>query len=365
MTKKSIFAGEYIIEIADNGHVDVVRVFRNAKAIMEEIAVKNGMVVDSKWNTQDLGRHLIKQFGEGNSARFDDIVINKMPNASIEIYQECKNVKAELRLIAGKIGFGYDEKWNTQTFGSKLSNYLAEHKEDADKILQTPNRKKKENETVTDSIKVDLEKEYWHLSLGGCELNDGGLNLSNIAELYSNGEGEKVRKTVRDAIFAVNNKICSFYGWENTICRDNEEDDDEEDYYDEDYDLYFDNLVCEKDGRDYIAKQFQFPCNFIVVVGAKVVDTFTVDEEPEKLEGFFYRDIPFCGYEDASEVEERVEEDPDGVDEAMLSLIHGKNGVWTHTWEIGSEGDGLYVSDFKSNLFAVVVEGETVLAYED
>lgn len=49
----------------------------------------------------------------------------------------------------------------------------------------------------------------------------------------------------------------------------------------------------------------------------------------------------------------------------MLSLIHGKNGVWTHTWEIGSEGDGLYVSDFKSNLFAVVVEGETVLAYED
>lgn len=37
MAKKSVIAGEYIIEIADNGHVDVMRVFRNAMATLKGI----------------------------------------------------------------------------------------------------------------------------------------------------------------------------------------------------------------------------------------------------------------------------------------------------------------------------------------
>lgn len=70
MAKKSLIAGEYIIEIADNGHVGIVRVYRNAMVVMEEIAKSKNFAVNEKWNTQDLGRHLIKEFGDGKTAQF-------------------------------------------------------------------------------------------------------------------------------------------------------------------------------------------------------------------------------------------------------------------------------------------------------
>lgn len=143
MAKKSLIAGEYIIEIADNGHVDVLRVFRNAKAVMTEIANNRNFTVEEKWTTQDLGRHLVKEFGDGTTAQFDDITINKASDGKIEIYQECKNVKATLRTIADQMNFAYEDGWTTQQFGSKLTNYLTEHKEEADKVLQTKNMKHK------------------------------------------------------------------------------------------------------------------------------------------------------------------------------------------------------------------------------
>ena len=143
MAKKSLIAGEYIIEIADSGHVDVLRVFRNAKAIMTDIAKARNFIVEEKWNTQELGRHLVKEFGDGKTALFNDITINKASDGKIEIYQECKDVKAELRTISDQLGFAYDEGWNTQQFGAKLSDYLIEHKAEADKVLQTKNMKHK------------------------------------------------------------------------------------------------------------------------------------------------------------------------------------------------------------------------------
>lgn len=141
MAKKSLIAGEYIIEIADNGHVDVVRVFRNAKAIMTKIANTHNFTIEEKWTTQDFGRHLVKAFGDGKTVKFDDITVNRMADGKIEIYQEFKNVKAALRTIADQMSFEYDEGWNTQQFGAKLATYLEEHKEKADKVLQTKNLK--------------------------------------------------------------------------------------------------------------------------------------------------------------------------------------------------------------------------------
>ena len=141
MAAKSVIAGEYILQIAENGHVDVVRVFRNAMKTMKDIAASKNFPVEEKWNTQDLGRHLVKEFGDGKTAKFDDVTINKMPDGKIEIYQECKNTMEALRTISAQIGFTLDEKWNTQTSGAKLAAYLMEHKEEADKLLQTPNSK--------------------------------------------------------------------------------------------------------------------------------------------------------------------------------------------------------------------------------
>lgn len=140
MARKSVIAGEYIIEIADNGSVEVMRVPSNLYQTMLGIAKEKDFPVDEKWNTQDLGRRLVKEFGDGKEAHFGDVVVKRLPTQQIEIYEECGhgNVKPELRAISDKMGFPYDKSWNTQTFGSKLVDYLLEHKERADKVLQTP-----------------------------------------------------------------------------------------------------------------------------------------------------------------------------------------------------------------------------------
>mgnify|MGYP004511280197 CR=1 FL=1 len=144
MAKKSVIAGEYVIEIADNGHVDVLRVPRNGMAVMREVAESRNFPVDPKWNNHHLGAKLIKEFGDGTLAEFGDIVMIKQPNGAIEISQRFSkgNVKASLREIASKIGFEYNPEWNVQMFGRKLVDYLIEHKEEADKILKTPNLEK-------------------------------------------------------------------------------------------------------------------------------------------------------------------------------------------------------------------------------
>ena len=70
MAKKSVIAGEYIIEIADNGRVDVLRIPTNLYQTMRCLAKEKGFPVDEKWNTQDLGNKLVTEFGDGTTARF-------------------------------------------------------------------------------------------------------------------------------------------------------------------------------------------------------------------------------------------------------------------------------------------------------
>ena len=110
---------------------------------MLQIAKEKGFPVDEKWNTQDLGRKLVTDFGDGKTAQFGDITINRLPDQRIKIIEDYKNIKAVLREIAEKMNFPYDKAWNTQTFGSKLVNFLTEHKAEADITLKTPNRARK------------------------------------------------------------------------------------------------------------------------------------------------------------------------------------------------------------------------------
>ena len=167
MARKSVIAGEYIIEIADNGSVEVMRVPSNLYQTMLGIAKEKDFPVDEKWNTQDLGRRLVKEFGDGKEAHFGDVVVKRLPTQQIEIYKECGhgNVKKELRAISKEMGFPYDESWNTQTFGSKLVDYLLEHKERADKVLQTPRGSRTSDAAAADpsssviKLTVDREKE--------------------------------------------------------------------------------------------------------------------------------------------------------------------------------------------------------------
>jgi len=146
MAKQSVIAGEYVLQIEDNGHVNVVRVPRNAKATMIKISEKKGFKYDPKWNTQYFGYALCKEFGDKWSVKFDDITITRQKDNKIEIFQECRPVKGALKEICEKMGFEYDYEWNTQYFGYRVVKYLSENKGKADKILQTSNKNKCETQ---------------------------------------------------------------------------------------------------------------------------------------------------------------------------------------------------------------------------
>ena len=164
MAKKSVIAGEYTIEIADDGHVDVVRKTSNAYATMYAIAEKKRFPVDPEWNTQDIGRKLVTEFGDGKTAQFGDVTINRLPDQRIKISQEFMIVIEELRMISERMSFSYDKAWDTQTLASKLIDYLTEHKEEADKILITP-RNSRKSDAATDAapsssvIKLTVDQE--------------------------------------------------------------------------------------------------------------------------------------------------------------------------------------------------------------
>lgn len=70
MAKKSVIAGEYIIEIAESGHVDVLRAPRNSCRIIREIIKEKGLPIDENWTELDFARCLINKFGDGTTARF-------------------------------------------------------------------------------------------------------------------------------------------------------------------------------------------------------------------------------------------------------------------------------------------------------
>ncbi len=146
MAKKSVIAGEYIIEIEDNGHVSVMRVFGNAWVTMCKLAEENNFEVSPNWNTQDLGRHLVNEFGNGTEAKFNDIIVRKRDNNSIEVFQDVKVVTKALKDIASQLDFEFGATWNTRQLGSKLVDYLIENKSLADKTLKTPRRSRKAKE---------------------------------------------------------------------------------------------------------------------------------------------------------------------------------------------------------------------------
>ena len=216
MAKKSVIAGEYIIEIADNGSVEVMRVPSNLYQTMLGIAKEKDFPVDEKWNTQDLGRRLVKEFGDGKEAHFGDVVVKRLPTQQIEIYEECGhgNVKPELRAISDKMGFPYDKSWNTQTFGSKLVDYLLENKEKADKVLQTKRGSRTSDAAVADpsssviKLTVNREKsETIELSV----IATGEVTIEGVEEpLQADGKSHDYTFTADEVVIcgAVTDFIC-------------------------------------------------------------------------------------------------------------------------------------------------------------
>lgn len=77
---------------------------------------------------QQLGREVIKRFGEGTMAEVGEYVVTRRPSGSIETYRTYSNTMGALREIAAKIGFEILPKWNTQDAGRKLVDFINANK---------------------------------------------------------------------------------------------------------------------------------------------------------------------------------------------------------------------------------------------
>ena len=359
MAKKSTIAGEYIIEIADKGHVDLFRIYGNAKAIMTEIAKKKNFEVSKTWNTRELGRQLVKAFGDGKTAVFEDITVTTLPSKSIEVIRQYDNVKGGLKEVAellkkGGLDFSYEDGWNTQTFGSKLTDYLAEHKEEADKILVTPRAK---------ADKSPDEETYFRLSLDTVfEVGE------SVIEKAKNGDQDLLFKMIN------NRMMMDLQQWSDPITGEECEPDVviESKEINKGGDVYVDNLKKITDEEGNVEYVFQYPCKAIVVVNGEKIAGAEF-QEPERYFGYWYIGIPYSYDEDRvmQELQEMEDEERDelSLEQDMRSLIYEAMEDNTQEtppdcMEAGDMGDGLYISDFDYQNYVVYLFGRQILAYE-
>ncbi len=129
MAKKSAISGEYIITVEDSGTVRVCKIYDNVKGSLREIAELNNFEIDPKWTTQEAGRRIVREFGNGKIAEIGEYVVTRRDNGKIETYRTYDNTKSALREIAAQVGFEINEKSNTRQIGSKLVDFINSGKE--------------------------------------------------------------------------------------------------------------------------------------------------------------------------------------------------------------------------------------------
>ena len=108
----------------DSGTVRVCKIYDNVMGSLREIAESKGFAIDPKWNTQETGRRIVNEFGDGKMAEIGEYVVTRRDSGKIETYRTYANTLGALREIAAQIGFEINEKSNTRQNGSKLVDFI-------------------------------------------------------------------------------------------------------------------------------------------------------------------------------------------------------------------------------------------------
>lgn len=122
---KSAISGEYVIQQKEDGGIEVYRIFDNVKGSLREASETVGFEYEEKWNTRTFGSKLCKEFGNGKEAQVGNFFIKVLESGSIETYRSYDNTKGTLREIADSVGFDVDPKWTTRQLGSKLIDEIS------------------------------------------------------------------------------------------------------------------------------------------------------------------------------------------------------------------------------------------------
>lgn len=166
--KNSAIIGEFIVTINDGNSISVHRIYKSTKGAMTRIAEAHNINVPEGTNTQQLGRILLRELCDDQTTGLIDgeYEIEREKNGRINLLHKYKVAKDGLRACSDTIGFNYDPKWNTQTFGRKLIEFVeAEEKEE-----KAAPEKKSNNACsfeVTETTTVGDLADRFHSLLGG------------------------------------------------------------------------------------------------------------------------------------------------------------------------------------------------------
>lgn len=110
MTQKSArFQDHYITQ--NNNTINVYHAYDNVIESLRNIADEIGFTYDSKWNTRTFGLALIKAYGTADTAHIGNHIIYKLDNGTIQTFTliNPNTTKSVLENIAFNSGYPCDE----------------------------------------------------------------------------------------------------------------------------------------------------------------------------------------------------------------------------------------------------------------
>jgi len=133
MIKQIAITEDYIVVRFENNSIDVYNRYGKAKEALREIAKEHLFEYNPDWNTRQFGKKLIDAIGsEAKAIVNDNYVVYIDTKGSIICGRKSQeNTKEKLRMIVNKYSIPYEESWNTQQLGRKVIKHLLSAKADS------------------------------------------------------------------------------------------------------------------------------------------------------------------------------------------------------------------------------------------
>ena len=133
MIKQIAITEDYIVVRFENNSIDVYNRYGKAKEALREIAKEHLFEYNPDWNTHQFGKKLIDAIGsEAKAIVNDNYVVYIDTKGSIICGRKSQeNTKEKLRMIVNKYSTPYEESWNTQQLGRKVIKHLLSAKADS------------------------------------------------------------------------------------------------------------------------------------------------------------------------------------------------------------------------------------------
>lgn len=123
-SKRHATWGAYDIAVEADGSIKVRKAEENADDALRKIAEAKGIDVPPEWDARRLGKKIVDDLGDGESADVGELTVVWDAEGAIRVLRVCDNAKGALREVAQGAGFDYDPNWNTRQLGNKLVGFI-------------------------------------------------------------------------------------------------------------------------------------------------------------------------------------------------------------------------------------------------